>query len=125
MNNIQLLTAMLGYPTQFPKAPITRSIRMLFKDRTAVEPYKEKPKYTPIKYRINKKPELGVSHKKILQLLNKEGTATAADIAEGTGWTQNHCSMILTSLHKKGLVKRRKASGNGTRWYIYTKLEAV
>lgn len=123
MYNAELLTAALGYPTSFPKAPITRSIRMLFKDRTAVEPYKEKPKYTPIKYRENKKPELGLSHKVILKLVNRKGIATAAEICKGTSWTQNHCSMILTSLYAKGLVKRRKASGNGTRWYVYMKKE--
>lgn len=124
MNEVELLSAALGYPFQIPKAPITRSVRMLFAERRAIEPYVEKKKFIPKKHRRDeKKDELGFSHREVLKTINKLGRATAGDVCKQTLWTQNHCSMILTSLFKKGLVKRIKTSGNGTRWYIYTKLE--
>lgn len=126
MNEVELLSAALGYPFQIPTAPITRSVRMLFTERHAIEPYMEKKKFIPKKHRKDdNKNGLGHSHKTILKMVKKLGTATAADVCKGTLWTQNHCSMILTALYKKGLIKRHKASGNGTRWYIYKSLEGA
>jgi DNA-binding MarR family transcriptional regulator len=120
MYDARPLTAALGFPIHFPKAPITRSIRMLFKDRASLEPYQEKRKYPHIR-RLSVKDDLNESQRAILKLVTKVGDVTGASAAEATRWTRNHCAMILASLHKKGLVKRRKAKGNHTRWYIYYK----
>lgn len=119
------LSKAMGYPTDFPKAPVTRSIRILFADRVYVEPTPSKAKYIPIKHRAvaPKKDELNFSQKKILKMVNKGELVTGDSAAQKTSWSRNHCSMILTSLFKKGLVKRHKESGNGTRWYVYKKME--
>lgn len=120
-----LLARAMGYPTTFPKAPVTRSIRILFADRVYVEPSPSKKKYIPVKYRPAppKKDELNFGQKEIMKMINKGLLVTGDSAAKKTCWTRNHCSMILTSLYKKGLVKRYKESGNGTRWYVYKKLE--
>mgnify|MGYP006280103303 CR=1 FL=1 len=120
-----LLSAALGYPFEIPKAPITRSIRTLFKDRMAIEPYHDKKKFVPIKHRKPeaKKDALSTSETLILKMVNRGGDVTGASAASKTRFTRNHCSMILTALFKKGLIKRRKDKGGGTRWYVYTKLE--
>lgn len=122
MYNATPLTVALGYPIRFPTAPITRSVRMLFRDKIAVEPHLEKRK--PIIERPQKKMKgdgLGDSQRAILKIVNKGNPVTGSDVARQTRWTQNHCSMILTSLFKLGLVRRRKEKGNHTRWYVYMK----
>lgn len=117
------LTAALGFPIRFPKAPITRSVRMLFKDRISLEPYQEKKKFVPIKHRKTVVGDgLSEGQRVILKIVNKGGNVTGVSVAEETRWTRNHCSMILASLHKMGLVRRRKERGNHTRWYVYTKV---
>lgn len=116
-----LLARAMGYPTTFPKAPITRSIRILFAERKAIEPSPSKKKYIPVKYRPAppKKDELNFGQKELLKMINKGLLVTGDSAAKKTNWTRNHCSMILTSLHKKGLVSRYKESAKGTRWYVY------
>lgn len=124
MYNPYLLNAALGYPTQPPPAPITRSIRMLFKDRASIEPYVEKTKFIPKKFKEeNSKFTANYSQKTILKLVNKGKPVTAASASLITKWGRNHCSLILTRLHKEGLVRRYKDKGNGTRWYVYVALE--
>lgn len=120
-----LLAKAMGFPTEFPTAPVTRSVRILFTDRIYIEPMKDKTKFVPKKHRPapEKKDELNFSQKKILKMVNYGGLVTGDSAAQKTNWTRNHCSMILTSLYKKGLVKRYKEKGNGTRWYVYKKLE--
>ena len=119
-----LLAQAMGYPTKFPSAPITRSIRILFAERKAIEPQPSKQKYIPVKYRAAppKKSELSYGQKIMLDIVNSNDKVTGDSATKITGWTRNHNSMILTSLHKKGLVRRYKASGGGTRWFVYTKL---
>lgn len=126
MYEVRLLTAALGYPYKIPSAPITRSIRMLFKDKIAIEPHLEKRKFTQPKRSAEPvKTSLSESEKIILKLVNKGRAVTGVTAAAATKWTRNHCSMILTALYKKGLVRRHKAKGNHTRWYVYTKKEGV
>ena len=72
-----------------------------------------------------KKDELSFSEREILNLMNTNKEMTGVIAATMTDWTRNHCSMILTSLWKKGLLARRKESGNHTRWYVYSKKEGV
>ena len=119
MHATHLLATAMGFPVKAAKYPITRSIRMLFSNRVALELEAEKQKYIPKKNTIQKKDGLRDSESRILKLVNKNKEVTGTDIASSTGWTQNHCSMILTSLWKKGLVRRRKEKGNHTRWYVY------
>lgn len=117
------LAAALGFPVRIPTAPITRSVRMLFKERATLEPYQEKKKGTPI--RINKPlvgDGLSESQRTILKIVNKGGKFTGAVLAAKTSWTRNHCSTVLAILHKLGYVQRRKESGNHTRWYVYFKV---
>ena len=126
MHATHLLATAMGYPVNIPKAPITRSIRMMFKEKIAIEPHLEKRKFVPIKYRAApQKDELSFSEREILNLMNTNKEMTGVIAATMTDWTRNHCSMILTSLWKKGLLARRKEKGNHTRWYVYSKKEGV
>ena len=125
MLNTHLLSQAMGFPFKIPKHPITRSIRSLFAERIARDPEYEIKRYQP-KQRIAKpKNALSDTETKILNLVNKHKEVTGLSIASATGWTQNHCSMILTSLWRKSLVRRRKEKGNHTRWYVYSKKEGV
>lgn len=119
MHTTHLLATAMGYPIKIPKYPITRSVRMLFAERIAKEPELERKLYAPRPKPAKPKSELNRSETRILKLVNKNKEVTGTSIASATGWTQNHCSMILTSLWKKNLVRRRKEKGNHTRWYVY------
>lgn len=122
MYDTHLIAAALGFPTKPPTAPITRSIRMLFKDRSSLEPYEEKKKFIPVKHRkYDSTGGLGDSQATLLKIVNRGKPITAATASRETRWTSNHCSMTLTALFKKGLVSRHKDKGNNTRWYVYTK----
>ena len=124
MYNATPLTAALGYPIRFPKAPITRSVRMLFKDKISIEPHMERPKMVPIKpKKVVSKDGLNDSQRVILKIVNKGKPVTGTTVAAETRWTQNHCSMVLTSLYKLGLIRRWQDKGNHTRWYVYMKKE--
>jgi DNA-binding MarR family transcriptional regulator len=117
------LTAALGYPVRIPTAPITRSVRMLFKDRATLEPYQEKKKAERYKKPVSD--GLTNGQRTIIRAMNRMKKATGAEMAKKIGWTSNHCSLILTSLYKMGKVDRYMARGNHTRWYVYVAKEGA
>ena len=124
MYDAQPLELALGYAPPRFSTPVTRSIRMLFKDRSTLEPYVEHKKSLAKRYAERRKEkEMNESQLRIFKLIQKGKPVTGASAAKFTGWTQNHCSMVLTSLYKMNKIRRRKESGNNTRWYVYTKLE--
>lgn len=94
---------------------------MLFKDRSIIEPYKEKKSFKRLENRSNRRNALNESQKTILRIVERGGQVTGVSAASYTKWTRNHCSMILTSLFKLGLIKRYKVNGSGTRWFVYVK----
>ena len=61
------------------------------------------------------------SERRILQIVQCNSGVTGVDVAKKTGWTQNHCSMILAALHKRDLIKRVKRTGPHIRFYEYLK----
>ena len=67
MHATQLLATAMGYPVKIPTAPITRSIRMMFKEKIAIEPHLEKRRFVSMKYRKETpKDELNVGQAEIL-----------------------------------------------------------
>lgn len=126
MHATQLLATAMGYPIKIPTAPITRSVRMMFADKVAKEPHLEKRKFAQRRHRIAPQENgLGVSETKILKLMDKHKEVTGVSMATITGYTSNHCGMLLGSLFKKGLLRRRQEKGNHCRWYVYMKKEGV
>lgn len=122
MYNASLLTAAMGFPTTSPTAPVTRKIRMLFAERDS------EPTYKPKKVLVRKQRdpnELSRAQKEVLRLFNKHKELTASQTCELTHWTQNHTGILLSSLHERGLLKRRKESGGNARWYVYSKKETA
>ena len=45
---------------------------------------------------------------------------TAPEISKLVNMTHSHCGMVLCSLYKKNLLKRKKVRRNGTYMYEYT-----
>ena len=79
------------------------------------------PRYVPPKPRA---PRVNfgqnTSEQVILGILKREDRPlTSMELEPMTGMTRNHCGIILTSLFKKGYVKRVKCFKPGTRFYKY------
>ena len=125
MYDATLLTKVMGLPTTYSSAPITRSVRLLFKDRAAIEPYKEKRTFKQENKTKLQKDALCESLRIVLKMVNRGRPVTGVSAAAETKWTRNHCSILLTRLYQMGLVKRYKDKGNHTRWYVYTKKETA
>lgn len=68
---------------------------------------------------------LKASERRILQIVNCNNGVTGIRVAEKTGWTSNHCSMILTTLFKRGLIKRVKRTAPNIRFYEYFKSDSA
>jgi DNA-binding MarR family transcriptional regulator len=124
MSGISTLNAMFGYNTPIPDAPITRNHRIgvyssgfkrTDKDEERLKQQQAKPPKDPNK--------LKDSEKRVLMIVKCNNGVTGIDVSKKTKWTSNHCSMILTALFRKGLIRRVKQTGEGTRWYKYYKKE--
>lgn len=119
MQVTQLLATALGYPIRIPPAPITRSIRMLFKEKPAEEPKLMPAKPVYVKPQ-KEKPLLGESEVALLKAIKKHKKLKSSDAAKVTRWTANHCGMVMAKLYSKGYLSRYKDKGNHTRWYVYS-----
>ena len=123
---ISTLNAMFGYNTPIPNAPITRTHRIgvyssgykrTNKDEERLAQQKAKPVKDPNK--------LKASERRILQIVQCNTGVTGTDVAQKTKWTQNHCSMILTALFRRGLIKRVKRTAPNIRFYEYFKNDSA
>ena len=123
---LQILNKMFGYNTPIPDAPITRTHRIgvyssgykrTDKDEERLAQQKAKPVKDPNK--------LKASERRILQIVQCNNGVTGVDVAQKTKWTQNHCSMILTALFRRGLIKRVKRTAPNIRFYEYFKNDSA
>ena len=123
---IEHLNAMFGYNTPIPDAPVTRQHRIgvyssgykrTNKDEERLAQQKAKPVKDPNK--------LKASERRILQIVQCNNGVTGTDVAQKTKWTQNHCSMILTALFRRGLIKRVKRTAPNIRFYEYFKNDSA
>ena len=101
---------------QFVKPPVveTRVHRIGFASH--------KPYIPPvIKARPQKsKDEMNLSEKRMFSFLKKQAEPISSfDIAPKLGMTRNHCGILLTSLFRRGLLVRTKATKSNTRFYMY------
>lgn len=96
----------------------------MFSDKVARPATEDKPFKKIIKV-VRQKPRVSKAMREVLAVLKKQKTLTAAEAAKYTRWTQNHCGILLSSLHKEGLAKRTRFADANTRWYVYTPKEQV
>lgn len=116
------LAAILGYSSPIPQVPVTRSNRIgVFGDNFKRDEKRDEElsKRKAINVEKRNPDKLKDSEKRILMIVKCNKGVTGIDVSSKTKWTSNHCSMILTALYRKGLIKREKHSANGTRWYTY------
>lgn len=122
MNGIQILNKMFGYNTPIPKAPVTRSFRIGVYSSGYKRTDKDEEMAAQKKPRPVKDPnELRKSDKRVLQIVRCNNGVTGTDVAKKTKWTQNHCSIILTKLFQRGLIRRVKRTAPNIRFYEYFK----
>ena len=119
---IEHLNAMFGYDTPIPDAPITRTHRIGVYSSGYKRTDKDEERLAQQKVKSVKDPNaLKPSERRILQIVQCNSGVTGVDVAKKTGWTQNHCSMILAALHNRDLIKRVKRTGPHIRFYEYLK----
>ena len=118
---LQTLNAMFGYNTPIPDAPVTRQHRIGVYSSGFQRNHKEEERLAQQKAaRPAKDPSaLKDSEKLILKIVQRNDGITGIEMSKKTKWTANHCSMILTTLFRRGLITRTKQKDAGTRWYIY------
>jgi len=79
------------------------------------------PKKIPVE--IDTRPpeeRLSKSVKEIWKLLKfQKKPISALEMASKTGWTGNHCNIVLCKLFKLGIATRQKRTKPGTRYYVY------
>jgi chromosome segregation and condensation protein ScpB len=122
MSGLQILNSMFGYNTPIPDAPVTRQHRIGVYSSGCKRTNKDEERAAQQKVRPIKDPnKLKDSEKRILMIVNCNKGITGVDVAKKTKWTQNHCSIILSTLHKKGLIRRVKRTGPHIRFYEYFK----
>ena len=119
MSGLQILNNMFGYNTPLPDAPITRTHRIGVRDPRFAR--KEEPVRPPKPVKDPNK--LKASERRILQIVQCNKGVTCVDVSKKTKWTLNHCSMILTALFRRGLIKRVKRTAPNIRFYVYYKKE--
>ena len=126
MSGLQILNNMFGYNTPIPDAPITRTHRIGVYSSGYKRTNKDEERVAQHKIKPVKDPNvLKPSERRILQIVRCNNGITGVDAAKKTGWTQNHCSMILTSLYKRELIKRVKRTGPHIRFYEYFKSDSA
>ena len=117
---LQILNNMCGYNTPIPDAPVTRNHRLGVYSSGYQRNHKDDERLAQQKARPPKDPkELKDSEKRVLMIVNCNKGLTGVEVSKKTRWTANHCSMILTSLYRRGLITRTKQKDAGTRWYLY------
>ena len=121
MIGLQILNNICGYNTPIPDALVTRSYRIGIRDPRFVR--KEEP-IKPAKP-VKDPSKLKDSEKRVLQIVNCNKGVTGIDVAKKTKWTSNHCSMILTALFRRGLIKRVKRTAPNIRFYEYFKNDSA
>lgn len=124
MNGLEILNNMFGYNTPIPNAPVTRQHRIGVYSSGYKRTDKEEERKTQIK--PPKDPNaLKGSEKRMLMLVKCNDGMTALKAVQKTGWTQNHCSIILAALHKRGLIRRVKRTAPNIRFYEYFKNDSA
>ena len=122
MSGLQILNNMFGYNTPIPDAPITRTHRIGVYSSGYKRTDKDEERLAQQKQREVRDPnKLRPSERRILQIVQCNKGVTGVDVAQKTKWTSNHCSMILTVLFKRGLIKRVKRTAPNIRFYEYFK----
>lgn len=117
---LQILNNMCGYNTPIPDAPTTRQHRIGVYSSGYQRNHKEEERLAQQKAAKPKDPnKLKDSEKRVLMIVKCNKGITGVDVAKKTKWTANHCSMMLTSLFRRGLITRTKQREAGTRWYLY------
>lgn len=120
------LNAMFGYNTPIPDAPVTRQHRIGVYSSGFQRTDKDEERVMQQKIAKSKDPNrLKTSEKRILQIVQCNKGVTGVDVAKKTKWTQNHCSTILATLHKRGLIKRSKRTAPNIRFYVYFKNDSA
>ena len=121
MIGLEILNNMCGYNTPIPDAPTTRQHRIGVYSSGYKRNDKEEERYKQMKAaKPPKDPNiLKDSEKRMLAIVKCNNGITGMSAASKTKWTANHCSMILTSLFRRGLITRVKVKESGTRWYVY------
>ena len=123
---IKHLNAMFGYNTPIPDAPITRTHRIGVYSSGYKRTDKDEERLAQQKAKPVKDPnQLKSSERRILQIVQCNNGVTGVDVAQKTKWTQNHCSMILTALFRRGLIKRVKRTAPNIRFYEYFKNDSA
>ena len=123
---ISTLNAMFGYNTPIPNAPITRTHRIGVYSSGFKRTNKDEERLTRQKQREVKDPnKLRPSERRILQIVQCNNGVTGVDVSKKTKWTSNHCSMILTALFRRGLIKRVKRTAPNIRFYEYFKNDSA
>ena len=119
---IEHLNAMFGYNTPIPDAPTTRQHRIGVYSSGYKRTSKDEERLAQKKIKPVKDPNaLKPSERRILQIIKCNNGLTGIDVASKTKWTANHCSMILTTLYRRGLIKRVKRTAPNIRFYVYFK----
>lgn len=105
----------LFYPPFTPPKTISK--------RTHKIGFDGQPRYTPPPKppKEERDPDtLNPSEEKALKILQRKAKPmTSSELAPLIKMTQNHAGIILTSLYKKGKLKRTKYHKPGTRFYRY------
>lgn len=123
---IEHLNAMFGYNTPIPDAPITRTHRIGVYSSGYKRTDKDEERLAQQKAKTVKDPnKFKASEWRILQIVQCNNGVTGTDVAQKTKWTQNHCSMILTALFRRGLIKRVKRTAPNIRFYEYFKNDSA
>lgn len=123
---LNILNAMFGYNTPIPDAPVTRSFRIGVYSSGFKRTSKDEERSAQRKVKPPKDPNaLKPSERRILQIVQCNNGVTGVDVAKKTGWTQNHCSMILNALYKRELIKRVKRTAPHIRFYEYLKNDSA
>lgn len=123
---LQILNKMFGYNTPIPDAPITRTHRIGVYSSGYKRTDKDEERLAQQKAKTVKDPnKLKASERRILQIVQCNNGVTGTDVAQKTKWTQNHCSMILTALFRRGLIKRVKRTAPNIRFYEYFKNDSA
>lgn len=116
------LASILGYSSQVPQFPVTRSHRIgVFTSTYKRDESRdlEMEKRREINRQKRDPNELKDSETRVLMIVKCNKEVTGVDVASKTKWTANHCQMLLASLFAKGLVKRSRKSAGNTRYYVY------
>ena len=122
MNGLQILNKMFGYNTPIPNAPVTRNHRIGVYSSGFKRTNKDEERLIQQK-KLKDPNRLKDSEKRVLQIVRCNNGVTGVDVSKKTKWTSNHCSMILSALHERGLIKRIKRTAPNIRFYVYYKKE--